>query len=300
MLAHGVQRYGCLGRQPRTQTIYTHPRYQKTLFLGQGVQRRGCLGRHPRTQRIFLGIAHFKHTHPRYPKTRFLVHGVQRYGCLGRPQEPKEYILASTIQTHPSYVSKTLLLAHGVQMYGCLGHHPRTQRIFLALPISNTPIPGIQNHFFWPMVCRGMGVWGATLEPRQYILALPIAKHPHARYPKTSFLAHGVQRYGCLGRHPRTQNNMFWYFTFQTPSCQVFKNTFSDPWCAEPWVFGAPLQNPNSIFWHCPFQRHRGLVIKNFCFGSWCAEVWVFAAPPHNPNNIFSGPWCAEVLLPLL
>ena len=91
-LAHGVQRYGCLGRHPRTQTIFfgivqfksPHPRYPKTPFQTHGLQRNGCLGRHPSTQTIFFGIAHFKHPHPRYPKTPYMAHGVQRYGCLGR------------------------------------------------------------------------------------------------------------------------------------------------------------------------------------------------------------------------
>ena len=79
---------------------------------------------------------------------------------------------------------------------------PKHKQYFLALCISNTHILVIQKHLFWPRVCRGMGVWGATPEPKHYFLSIVEFKHPHPRYPKTLLLAHGVQRYGCLGRHP--------------------------------------------------------------------------------------------------
>ena len=79
---------------------------------------------------------------------------------------------------------------------------------FLALPISNTPILAIQKHLFWPMMCRYMGVWGTTPYPHDFC-GIVHFKHTHPRYPKTPFLAHDVQRYGCLGRHPRTQTIFF-------------------------------------------------------------------------------------------
>ena len=63
-MACGVQRYGCLGRQPRTHTIFfgiaqfnkPHRMYPKPPFLACGVLRYGCLGRHPRTHAIFFGV----------------------------------------------------------------------------------------------------------------------------------------------------------------------------------------------------------------------------------------------------
>mgnify|MGYP007125156897 CR=1 FL=1 len=63
-MACGVQRYGCLGRQPRTHTLFfgiaqfnkPHRMYPKPPFLACGVQRYGCLGRHPRTHAIFFGV----------------------------------------------------------------------------------------------------------------------------------------------------------------------------------------------------------------------------------------------------
>ena len=60
--------------QPMREPIFSygtqcHLRYPKTPLLAYGLQRYGCLGRHPRTQTIFLGIVHLKHHHPRCPKT---------------------------------------------------------------------------------------------------------------------------------------------------------------------------------------------------------------------------------------
>ena len=75
-------------------------------------------------------IAHFKHPHPRYPKTLFLADLMQRYA----PRQNFTFFGIAHVQhTHPSY--------------------PETP--FLA-------------HLFWPLVCRGMGVWGTTPEPKKY------------------------------------------------------------------------------------------------------------------------------------
>ena len=77
-----MQWYGCLGRHPRTHTMFsgivqfkdTHPRGPNTSFLAHGVQWYGWLGRHPRTHTIFSGIVQFKDTHHRDPKSSFLAH----------------------------------------------------------------------------------------------------------------------------------------------------------------------------------------------------------------------------------
>ena len=42
-------------------------------------------------------------------------------------------------------------------------------------------------------------------------------KQPDPRYPKTPLLAYGVQWYGCLGRHPRTQTILFGIVQFKHP-----------------------------------------------------------------------------------
>ena len=59
-------------------------RYLNTPFLTHSVQRYACLGRHPRTHTMFFGTVQFKNPHPRYPKTPLLPYGVQWYWCLGR------------------------------------------------------------------------------------------------------------------------------------------------------------------------------------------------------------------------
>ena len=72
-------------------------------------------------------------------------------------------------------------------------------------------------------------------------------KHPHPMYPETPFLVHGVQRYGCLGRHPGTRT-IFWHCPFQTPPSHVSKNAFSGLQCAEVCMQGAPAQKTPVTF----------------------------------------------------
>ena len=126
----------------------------------------------------------------------------------------------------------------------------------MALCISNTPIPGIQKHLCWPIGYRGMGVWGAIPEPKQFfwhcavqtppflgiqntfaglwgavvsvfgappqipnnIFGIVHFNHHHRRYPKTPLLAYGVPWYGCLERHPRTQTTFFRIVHFKRPN----------------------------------------------------------------------------------
>ena len=62
-------------------------------------------------------------------------------------------------------------------------------------------------------------IGGETPEPKQYFFGIVHFKHANSRYPKTPFLVHGVQWYGWLGRHPRTQT------IFQTPFQQCHCST---------------------------------------------------------------------------
>ena len=124
------------------------------------------------------------------------------------PQNPKNmFSLVQFKHPHPRY-PKTLLLPYGVKWYWCLGRHPRTQTTFLALCNSNTPIPRIQKHLCCPMEYSGIGVWGATPEPKQY----------------------------------------FYLCAIQTSPSQVSKSTFAALCSTVVLVFGAPPQNPNTIF----------------------------------------------------
>ena len=97
---------------------------------------------------------------------------------------------------------------HLVLVLGWRPKHP-----YLRTPWGRISIFGYLGwgcwNLFWPMACRGMGVWGASPKPKQFFFSIVQFEHPHPRYPKTPFLAHGVQRYGCLGCHPRTQTIFF-------------------------------------------------------------------------------------------
>ena len=133
-----VQRSARFERHSKNPHIFAlrrhpHTRYPKTPFLVHGVQRYGCLGRHPRTQSMIFGTVQFKHHHPRYPKTPLLVYDVQ--GCVRSGCHPRTQTIVFGIvhckHLHPRY-SKTPFLAHGVQRYRCLGRHPKTQTIFFG------------------------------------------------------------------------------------------------------------------------------------------------------------------------
>ena len=50
---------------------------------------------------------------------------------------------------------------------------------------------------------------GATPQNPHNMFGIVRFKHHHPRYLKTPFLAHGVQRYECLERHPRTHTIFF-------------------------------------------------------------------------------------------
>ena len=121
---------------------------------------------------------------------------------------------------------------------------------FFALCSANTPTLGVQKHFFWPMVCRCMGVWGATPKTKQFS-SIVHYKHPHPRYSKTPFLAHGVQRYGRLGCHPRTQTLFFGMFKHHHP--RYPKTPFlayGVPWygCLERHPRTPPEPHPKQFF----------------------------------------------------
>ena len=66
------------------------------------------------------------------------------------------------------------------------------------------PSQGIQKHLFWPMLCSGMGGWGAGPEHTRCFLALCSSKTPILGIQKHFFWPMVVQWYGWLGRHSRT------------------------------------------------------------------------------------------------
>ena len=50
-------------------------------------------------------------------------------------------------------------------------------------------------------------VFGAPTQTCTIFFGIVQFKHPHPSYPRTPLLAYGIQRYGCLGRHPRTSRH---------------------------------------------------------------------------------------------
>mmetsp|Transcript_110956 Transcript_110956/g.192357 ORF Transcript_110956/g.192357 Transcript_110956/m.192357 type:complete len:228 (-) Transcript_110956:313-996(-) len=97
-----------------------------------------------------------------------------------------------------------------------------------SLPILHhiTPIPGVQKHLSWPIVCRGACVWIATPE----------------------------------------RSNIFWRGVFQTHAPHVSKKGLLGLWCAYVCVYGAPLLNLPSIVWHTVVQIEAGRgILGHFC-----------------------------------
>ena len=138
----------------------------------------GRLERHPKTQTPFYGILHFEHHHPRYPRT--------------------------------------LLLACRVQWYECLGRHPRIQATFMALCIANITIQGIQKHFCWTVGHSGIGVWGATPEPRHHFMALCISNNTILGIQKHHCWPMGYGGMSVWGATPEPEE-YFWHCAVQTP-----------------------------------------------------------------------------------
>ena len=114
-----------------------------------------------------------KHHHLRYPETPFLGRAVQRYACLGR--HPRTHSIFSGMvrfKHHPPGIQKHLFWPVVCKGMRVWGATAEPITYFLALCVSNTTLPGIQKHLFWPVVWKGMGVWGATPEPTQFFWAL--------------------------------------------------------------------------------------------------------------------------------
>ena len=139
-------------------------------MLACRIQRYGRLGRHPRSQTIFFGIVQFKEHHRRYPKTPLLACRVWRYGCLGRHARTQTILFGIVQFKHHTITGTEKHLCWPVG-YRCMGDRaatPEHKEYLLALCSSSTTIIGIQKPLCWLVGHGGMGVWGATREHKQF------------------------------------------------------------------------------------------------------------------------------------
>ena len=103
------------------------------------------------------------------------------------------------------------------------------------------------------MVCRGVGGGSVTPEPKQFFGVLRF-KHPHPRYPKTPFLAHGAQRCGWLECHPRTHTIFFGIVRFKHTHPRYPKTHFWPMVCRGMGGWSATPE-PVQYFWQgCLWQ----------------------------------------------
>ena len=128
--------------------------------------------------------------------------GYSGMGGWGATPETKEY-LSALFNLPPVQVSKNTC-AHRCGTVVWLLQWPPAQWVRFK-----TPIPGIHKHLCWPMGYTGKSFRGATPEAKEILLALWSLNITIPRYPKAPVLTHGVQRYECLGRHPRPQRIFF-------------------------------------------------------------------------------------------
>ena len=113
---------------------------------------------------VFFQLASFSLIDPHLSCFVVFYFAAFLYSLVGGAARGAERRSHCALQTHQSQVSKKHLFWPTGRAEGCVctERHPGTPRYFLALSISNTPLPGIQKHFCWPMVCRGGRVWGAS------------------------------------------------------------------------------------------------------------------------------------------
>ena len=131
------------------------------------------------------------------------------------PQNPKTIFWHCAFQHPDARYTKTHFLVHGVQCYGLLERHPRTYTILFSMVHFKNPHPRYPQNLFWPTVCRGRGVWGATPQPTQFF-GIVRFKYSHRRYPHLYWSM--VCR--CMGgwRATRQPTQFFWHHAFQTPT----------------------------------------------------------------------------------
>ena len=163
------QKY-CLGSGVAPQTpVPLHTMGQKGCFwiprmgvfeFGDLVQRYARLERHAKSPRV-LAL--------RISDTPML--GIQRHfgghiwcrGMRAWSATPKAHLFGIAHFRHPHarYPKNTLAGRFGAEV--CALGAPRQKPTFLALRISDTPVPGIQKHFCGQIWCRfGLRAWSAT------------------------------------------------------------------------------------------------------------------------------------------
>ena len=165
------------------------------------------------------------------------------------------------------------------------GAAPEPKQYLLALCISNIPIIGIQKKLCWLLSHSGMGVWGATPEPK-HLLCVVHFNHPHPRHPKIPLLAYGVLQYGCLRRHPRTQSIFFGVVHVNHPNPRYWKTALLVGRVHWYRCLGSHPRTQTIFFAVVHFKQPHPRYPKTTLLASGTA-VWVFGAPTQNPNNMF-------------
>ena len=191
----------------------------------------------PTTTMHIFGIVHFKTTHTRHPKT--------------------------------------LLVVRLVQMYACSERHPQNAH-FLALCISNTPVLGIQNYFWWHIWCKSMHVQSAT--PRVHIFChRAFQKHPYQGSKNTFGGMFGAKV--CTFGAPPPQCTFLALCVSKTPIPGIGKHFWWCVWCRGMHVQGATPQNAHVLALRISNTPLLGIQ-KYFWWHICCRSMHVQGATP--------------------
>ena len=160
---------------------------------------------------------------------------------------------------------------------GVQGATLEPKQYLLPLCNPNTPILRILSaHLFWPIGYRGMRVRGATPKPKQYILALDNSNVGATLEPKQYFLALCI----CAFFRLCACNS-------NTPILHIQKHLFWPIGYSGMRVWGA-TREPKRYFWHCAVQTPPSQVYKNTFAGLYNALQWQKAT--HGSQGWLGGP----------
>ena len=135
---------------------------------------------------------------------------------VGSPKEKRPNAsnhVSNVTHRHPRTIirgmQKHLGWPVGYSGMGVWGATPEPKQYFLALCSANTTILGIQEHLCWPKGYSGRGAWGATPDPKQYFLALCSSNTPIPGIQKHLCWPVGYSGMGVSGATPEPKQYIF-------------------------------------------------------------------------------------------
>ena len=166
------------------------------------------------------------------------------------PRNTHEFILHCAFQRHPSCGSENTFSGPWCAVVWVVGAPPQNPNTSSGIVHFKDTHSNTQKHLLWPMVCSGMGGWGATPEPHDYFLAFCISKTPTIGIHSHFFWPRVRSGMGGWGATPEPQQFSMPFFISKPPILGIQKHLFWHMVCCGMGGWGATPE-PYSIFWHC-------------------------------------------------